>query len=295
MDVLTEKYFKAALKSLGPEEFKSAILSFKINVAKGEKFYSHLGEHHFYEDGSDRSYYDRFSVLDTIVDSCMALSKRYYDYTMPLECGVDFGDMSSMVSGQRRGNYLYALQEFFTLHPEDEMVLGKKFRDFYKDHKYKVLYLYYDRAGNQNAKIKTDKANYIKNAIEFNDDNTPSGWTVYLMNEGQATIYQEEEFNLAKQLMGESVPGLPKLKIDKLRCKCLTSSLKLSKIIVKTEQKTGTKTIHKDKSSEKLPLPSRPMFSTNFSDAFKYWICREDFFNVVNIHEVYIGVDPSIN
>ena len=150
-------------------------------------------------------------------------------------------------------------------------------------------------ARNQNAKIKADKANYIKNAIEFNDDNTPSGWTVYLMNEGQATIYQEEEFNLAKQLMGESVPGLPKLKIDKLRCKCLTSSLKLSKIIVKTEQKTGTKTIHKDKSSEKLPLPSRPMFSTNFSDAFKYWICREDFFNVVNIHEVYIGVDPSIN
>lgn len=293
LDILTDGYFKQTLKALGPEEFRSAILSFKINVSKGEQFYSHLGDHHFYEDGTDISYFEKFSIFDTIKDSCKSMSKRYYDIDSPVECGVDFGDMSSMVTGQRRGNYLYALKEFYTLHPEDEMTLGAKFRDFYQDHKYKILYMYYDRAGNQNAKMKTDKANYLKNAIEYLPDGSSSGWIVHLMNEFQGNIYQEEEFNLAKQLMGESVPGLPKLRIDKLKCKCLTSSLKLTKIILKTD-KMGTRTIHKDKSSEKLPLQSRPMFSTNFSDAFKYWICRPDFFDVANIHNVYSGMDPSV-
>jgi hypothetical protein len=229
----------------------------------------------------------------TIVDGCKSLSKKYYDIEAPLECGVDFGDMSSMVTGQYRGNYLYGLKEFYTLHPEDEAILGEKFREFYKEHKRKVLYLYYDRAGNQNAKIKADKANYLKNAIMYYPDGTLSNWEVHLMSEGQATIYQEEEFNLAKIIMGNIVPGLPILKIDKLKCPCLTSSLKLTKIIIKTDR-TGSRTIHKDKSSEKLPLLSRPMFSTNFSDAFKYWICRSDFFDRVNIHDLYIGVAPSI-
>lgn len=294
LDNLTDNYFKSTLKALGPEEFRSAILSFKINVAKGEKFYSYLGDQHFYEDGTNLSYFNQFSILGSkIVDGCKSLSSKYYDINSPLECGVDFGDMSSMVSGQYRGNYLYALKEFYTLNPEDEMVLGAKFREFYREHKYKVLYMYYDRSGNNNAKIKMDKASYLKSAIEYNPDGTNSGWTVHLMSEGQATIYQEEEFNLAKTIMGNMVPGLPILKIDKLKCPCLTNSLKLTKITVKVD-KVGSRTIHKDKSSEKLPLPSRPMFSTNFSDAFKYWICRQSFFEKVNVHSVYQGVDPSV-
>lgn len=294
LDNLTDNYFKSTLKALGPEEFRSAILSFKINVAKGEKFYSYLGDQHFYEDGTNLSYFNQFDILGSkIVDGCKSLSSKYYDINSPLECGVDFGDMSSMVSGQYRGNYLYALKEFYTLNPEDEMVLGAKFREFYREHKYKVLYMYYDRSGNNNAKIKMDKASYLKSAIEYNPDGTNSGWTVHLMSEGQATIYQEEEFNLAKTIMGNMVPGLPILKIDKLKCPCLTNSLKLTKITVKVD-KVGSRTIHKDKSSEKLPLASRPMFSTNFSDAFKYWICRQSFFEKVNIHSVYQGVDPSV-
>ena len=294
LDNLTDNYFKSTLKALGPEEFRSAILSFKINVAKGEKFYSYLGDQHFYEDGTNLSYFNQFDILGSkIVDGCKSLSSKYYDINSPLECGVDFGDMSSMVSGQYRGNYLYALKEFYTLNPEDEMVLGAKFREFYREHKYKVLYMYYDRSGNNNAKIKMDKASYLKSAIEYNPDGTNSGWTVHLMSEGQATIYQEEEFNLAKTIMGNMVPRLPILKIDKLKCPCLTNSLKLTKITVRVD-KVGSRTIHKDKSSEKLPLASRPMFSTNFSDAFKYWICRQSFFEKVNIHSVYHGVDPSV-
>lgn len=292
IDVLTQGYLVNNLKMLGPEEFKSAILSFRIAVSQGEKFYGNIREDHFFDDGSNNEYYDRFSIMDTIEDSSLAL--RYIDHNAKLECGVDFGDMSSMVTGQHRGNYLYALKEFYTLAPENEIQLGEKFRNFYKHHKVKYLDMYYDRSGNQNAKTKRDWASALKKAIEFLPDGTSSGWHVELKSLNQSTIYQEEEYNFAKTLMLGTTYGLPKLLIDRFKCKCLKSSLELTKIIVKTD-KLGSRTIHKDKSSEKLPLASRPMFSTNFSDAFKYWIYRRDFVQFVNTDGSSGGMDPSFH
>ena len=291
IDILTEGYFADSLKALGIEEFKSAILSLKINLKKGEKFYGSLGEHHFYDDGVITEYYNKFSLTDEIEESSLAL--RYVDHNAKLEAGVDFGDMCSLVSAQPRGNYLYCLKEFYTLAPENEIQLAKKFRDFYKFHKVKVLDMYYDRSGNQNAKTKRDWANALKNAIEF-ENGTSTGWTVNLMSLNQSTIYQDEEYAFAKALMGETTAGLIKLKIDKFQCKCLKSSLELTKIKLKTFTTTGSRTLHKDKSSESLPILLRPMYSTNFSDAFKYLIYRRNFVDLVNTSSAYSGMDPSV-
>jgi hypothetical protein len=277
VDILTQGFFKDSLKALGIEEFKSAICSFKINLTKGEKFYGNLGEHHFYDDGVINSYYDKFSITDTIEESSLAL--RYINHEAKLEAGVDFGDMCSFVTGQPRGNYLYLLKEFYTLAPENEVQLAKKFRDFYKYHKVKILDMYYDRSGNQNSKTKRDWASNVKKAIEF-ENGVATGWIVNLMSEGQGTIYQEQEFNFVKAMMAEGVVNLPKLKIDKFQCKCLKSSLELTKILVK-QDKNGSRTIHKDKSTEKLAMHLRPMYSTNFADAFKYFVYRHRWADLV--------------
>ncbi len=291
MDILTEGYFADSLKALGIEEFKSAILSLKINLKKGEKFYGNLGEHHFYDDGILNDYYDRYLLTDEIEESSLAL--RYIDHNAKLEGGMDFGDMCSLITAQPRGNYLYCLKEFYTLAPENEIQMGQKFREFFKHHKVKVLDLYYDRSGNQNSKTKRDWANAVKKAIEF-ENGVSTGWVVNLMSENQATIYQEEEFQFAKAMMGETTKGLLKLKIDKFQCKCLKSSLELTKIKVKKDTKTGSASIHKDKSSESLPILLRPMYSTNFSDAFKYLIYRRALVDLVNDHSSYTGMDPSV-
>jgi hypothetical protein len=291
VDILTEGYFADSLKALGIEEFKSAILSLKINLKKGEKFYGNLGEHHFYDDGVITEYYNKFSLTDEIEESSLAL--RYVDHNAKLECGVDFGDMCSIVTAQPRGNYLYCLKEFYTLPPENENELGKKFRDFYKNHKCKVLDMYYDRSGNQNAKVKRDRASYLKTAIEF-ENGVSTGWTVNMMSLNQQTIYQDEEFDFAKAFMGETIAGLLKLKIDKFQCKCLKSSLELTKIKIKSFTGTGSRRLYKDKSSESLPILLRPMYSTNFSDAFKYLIYRRNFVEMVNPHSQYSGMDPSV-
>jgi len=289
-DILQEGFFKDTYKALGPEEFKSAILSFKSELKKGEKFYGNLGEHHFYDDGVFTEYYDKFNLTDEIEESSLAL--RYIDHNAKLECGVDFGDMCSVVTAQPRGNYLYCLKEFYTLAPENEIQLGKKFRVFYKHHKMKVLDMYYDRSGNQNSKTKRDWANALKTAIEF-ENGVSTGWTVNLMSLNQATIYQDEEFAFAKALMGETTATLIKLKIDKFQCKCLKSSLELTKIKIKIDAK-GSRTLHKDKSSESLPILLRPMYSTNFSDAFKYLIYRRSFVDQVNTHSQFTGMEPGV-
>ena len=222
VDILTDGFFADSLKALGIEEFKSAILSFKVNITKGEKFYGNLGEHHFYDDGVITEYYSKFSLTDEIEESSLAL--RYIDHNAKLEGGMDFGDMCSLVMAQPRGNYLYCHKEFYTLAPENEIQMAQKFREFYKYHKVKILDLYYDRSGNQNASTKRDWANAVKNAIEW-ENGSSTGWIVNLMSEGQGTIYQDQEFAFAKAFMGETTAGLLKLKIDKFQCKCLKSSL----------------------------------------------------------------------
>jgi hypothetical protein len=290
VDMLTDGYFSDSLKALGIEEFKSAILSFKIDIKKGEKFYGQLGEHHFYDDGIISSYYDSVLLTDDIEESSLAL--RYIDRNAPIDCGVDFGSMCSMVTAQERGNYLYCLKEFFTLAPESSQELGNKFRNFYKNHNTKILNMYYDRSGNQYAKVKRDWATEVKNAIMFLPDGSSSGWHVNLMSLDQSVITQEEEYNLAKHMMAGTAKGLPALKIDRFSCKHLKSSLELSKIIVKTDKK-GSKSIHKDKSSEKLPIHLLPMFSTNFSDAFKYLIYRPQWSKLVSSVATFSGFAPE--
>jgi hypothetical protein len=289
-DILQEGFFRDTFKALGAEEFKSAILSFKVSITRGEKFYGNLGEHHFYTDGVLNGYYDRFMLTDTIEETSQAL--RYLDHSAGLEIGVDFGDQLSIVVAQRRGSYLYCLKDFHTLPPDSVKEIAEKFREFFKHHKRKVIEMFYDRAGNIGKKIKRDWASDLKNAIEFKGG-VATGWVVNLRSEGQGTIYQEEEFTFAKALLGETVDGLPKVKIDKLQCKHLKSSLELTKIIVKID-KVGSKSIHKDKSSEKLPMDLRPMYSTNFSDAFKYLIYRRDFVDQIDRGQDYGNMDPGI-
>nr|WP_317631394.1 hypothetical protein [uncultured Flavobacterium sp.] len=290
VDILTEGYFSDSLKALGVEEFKSAILSLKVNIKKGEKFYINLGDHHFFDDGVIPGYYDKFLLTDEIEETSLAL--KYIDHNAEIDAGMDFGDMSSMVLGQLRGNYIYILKELHTLAPENEVQMAQKFRNFFKHHKRKVLNLYYDRSGNQNSQTKRDWANDVKNAIEYSFGNA-TGWTVNLMSLNQGTIYQEQEYNFCKTLMLGTNTELPKLLIDKFQCKHLKSSLELTKIKVKTDR-NGTRTIHKDKSSESLALHLRPMYSTNYSDAFKYFIYRKAFTQHTKSNGVSTFTTPSV-
>lgn len=288
-DILREGYFEDALKSLGPEEFKSAILSLPVDIKQGEKFYINLDEHHFFDDGINNDFYLNINLMDVKATS---RALRYCKHDRKLEAGIDFGNMLSLVVGQTQNRYLYLLKNFYTLPPQSTRELANQFIEFFKEHKEKRLDLYHDRSGNQYKAIKRDWATEIKNFIEYREDGTRTGWTVTLMNEGQDTIYQEEEYQFVKELMAESNSGLPRLRIDQFQCKQLKSSLTLAKMIVK--EKEGKRSIHKNKTSEKLQAEQLPMFSTNFSDAFKYLVFRPEWVNKTRKRGSFIGFDPSV-
>ncbi|OBQ56101.1 hypothetical protein JJL45_05190 [Tamlana sp. s12] len=293
VDILTPGYFSDALKALGIEEFKTAVLSFKAQIKKGEKFYMNLGEHHFYDDGVIDKYYEKYAIGEEF--KSVSLGLKYVQHNKPLDCGVDFGDMCSMVVGQERGNFYYCLKNFYTLAPESSKELAKKFLDFFEHHHKgaKVLNMYYDRSGNQYQKVKRDWANELKDHI-IKHDGKSTGWVVNLMSRNQSVIYQEEEYNFAKKFMGEYYKELPKLKIDKYQCKELKSSLELTKTKIRKNTRTGSMSIHKDKSSESLALHLRPLYSTNFSDAFKYLIYRTNWVKTAD-RKVNTGMTaPSI-
>lgn len=279
-DILTPGYFEDALDALGPEEFKSAILTLTPTLKDGEKFYPSLGAHHFLIDGVNRSYYEKYPS-EKLKGSSLAL--KYIAHDKPLNCGVDFGDMCSLFVGQEIGSYSYPQRFFHTLPPSGSKQLAKKFTDFYKHHKKKVLHMYYDRSGNQYSKIKRDWASEVKKYIEI-QDGVKTGWTVILMSKKQATILQEQEYRLMDMILSESNPKLPKVRMELYGCKEPKSSMELAKIEIKTGR-NGTKSVHKNKTSESLPREKLPMNSTNASDAVKYYYCRPDWLEVVAFKE----------
>ncbi|WP_372744285.1 hypothetical protein [Lutibacter sp.] len=269
-DILTPGYFKDSLEALGIEEFKSAVISLRPTLKKGEKFYINLNDSHFYEDGIIASYYDKFKIGDKVEQSSLAL--KYIDHNREIDAGVDFGSMCSMVTGQDLGKTVYLLKNFYTLPPESSKELAEQYLNFYKHHKRKVLNLYYDRSGNQYSSIRRDWVSELADYIEYKDG-ISTGWTVNLMNKNQATIMQEEEYNLMKNMLGGYDENLPDVKIDKFGCRELKSSMELAKTKIKVKP-NGSKTIHKEKSSEKLAHVKLPMLSTNMSDGAKYFFFR---------------------
>lgn len=275
-DILRLDYFKKQLEGLGPEGFRPAILSMKHEVKQGEKFYPYLTDKNFYDGGIIEGFFDNYGFGDQVIISSDGL--KYINNRQKLEGGMDFGDMNSLVIGQEQGWVQRILKNFWTLE-QNEVAIAEDFRNFFKNHKMKVLDLYYDRSGNQNHKTGNDRASAIKRHIEFENDRA-TGWKVNLMSVGQATIFQEEEFNLMMAVLSETNTKLPKLLIDRLQAKELKSSMEVAKQIIKPDRH-GIRRIKKDKSSESIPMQRRPMWSTNMSDALKYYMCRPKYMNIM--------------
>lgn len=293
LDILTPEYVFDQLEVLGWEEFKQSVLSFKSKLEEGERFYTGLADHHFYDDGINNTIAMRTGIKDNKND-CTVL--RYWDPHAPLDVGVDFGKMISMVVAQDHGKYYRCLKNHFTLIPESSKELGKKFRDFWSPHVNRRIKMYYDRSGNQYESNGRDWASEVKKHIEFDENGKPTGWSVELMSREQGNIRQSQEHFFIKQVLQQTTKGLPILLIDRYQCRELKSSLELSKITIGIEVRTGIRYIKKDKSSESLPVAKLPLQSTNMSDAFKYLMYRKCWTQLVKFsrEELPTGLDGGV-
>jgi len=274
-DILTLEYFKNLFESLDFEEFKSSVLSIKAKLELNARFYGNLRPVHFYFDSYNYDYYDQFGLMDNISQNSLGL--KHILHSQPLEAGFDAGNMMSLAIGQPSPPNVYrVLKAFHTLSPLWIRDLADLFLSFFLHHRHKVLHLYYDRSANQYARAKRDFASKLKHDIEHTRDGKPSGWHVILMSVGQANISHAQEFDFMNELMSNRNRALPSLLIDAHECRNLKSSLELAPLI-----KDGRGNIRKDKSSERLAPHRLPSESTNFSDAFKYLLCRKHWLKLV--------------
>ena len=270
VDILTADWFSDAIAS-GLSDLHSAILSIRQSLESGDRFYTRLSARNFYFDGVDENVYDSLGMFDE--PDCRIL--RYLKLDSPLYSGVDFGNMCSMSvsqEGREGGRYIARILKFiYTLAPEYIEDLGTKFRKFFEPMKRKVLYLYYDRAGNAYRSVKQDQVSKLKQAIEVDSTTGQrTGWVVHLMSLNQGDIRQSQEYGFMISLLGEEDPRLPLVLIDAYQCKPLKCSLEKAR----TKVKNGI--VYKNKSSEKLPVPDLPLKSTNPSDSFKYLLMTKD-------------------
>lgn len=289
VDILTEGYFFEQFQDLEFEDYKTSILSMPPSLEPGARFYGNLSAQHFYADGYNYDFYDKYGLRDNITQSSRGL--RYIHAHEKLECGVDFGNMIGMVIGQEQWPNYRLLKNLHVLTPQWIPDLAKAFTEFFHDHKHKELDMYFDRAANAYRKQKQDLATKLKNAIEKQEVNgqmRSTGWRVNLMSIGQGNISHTDEFDLMNDLMRGDVKGLPQLLIDQFECKELKGSLELAPV-----EKDTKGNIKKVKKSEKFPVKRLPMESTNYSDAFKYLICRKKYLDVVKSRQQIIMSDPS--
>lgn len=270
IDVLTLDYARRLYNgALELHEFLKSVMGMRPGLRRDARFYILFGDDHKYADGT-------FSG-EAAFDSS---ELKYLDPTKPIDGGMDFGRMMSLVIGQRDGALYRIHRNFYILPPEWIRELADSFLRFFSGHKEKTLNLYYDRAGNNYAAQQKDYAGDIKAAIEKDADGRRTGWTVNLMSRRQSNLLHDEEFGFMNVLLKGDNRNLPRLLVDSLNCPEMISSIELAKATVKF--KGQRRIVAKVKKSEKLELKKLPRLSTNLSDAFKYLMMRKEWLKVVS-------------
>lgn len=245
------------LMSLGWHEFKTSVLNILPDTVEN-LFYSGFGKSHLYH-ATNYDYYDSFGIRSDIDKS--SIGDKDVNHNKPLDAGMDFGNMNSLVIGQEWGNEYRALKFFHALDPLKISDLAKMFTDYYKFHKNKVLNYYYDRAAN--ARRPDSNISY---AEEFRRDilRNDSAWRVTLKSVGWPNVPHQDRRLLWLNILDDKNTRYPSFRMNEPNCSELKSSMQLA------PTKVVDGVVKKDKRSERKRLELLPTQSTNPSDALDY-------------------------
>lgn len=264
IDILTMDYARRLYDgALEHHEFLKSVLGLRPGVKRSARFYSLFGDAHKYFDGTRNG-----------VPAATSRDLVRLDPTRPLDGGMDFGNMLSLVVAQPDGAAYRVHRNFYELPPGWYRELADAFLAFFATHTHRVLNLYYDRAGNNYQRQGEDAAGKIKEAVERDGAGLRTGWTVNLMSRRQAVIGQHAEYGFMQELMRGDNAALPRLLVDAVNCPELVASIEGAKAEVK--YRGDSKLVKKVKRTEKLDIRKLPRLSTNFSDAFKYLMMRPE-------------------
>lgn len=155
------------------------------------------------------------------------------------------------------------LKEFFDWAPHDQSDIARAFNDFFGGQaQNRTIRLYYDRAAN---KRKEEYDQILSDAKILQRELESYGFKVYLMNEGQATVYHWMQYKLLSFVFSDKSNAIPRVTIDENECPNLCSSIMLS------PRKYTDGKIELDKTSErKVPLHLQAGLTTQLPSALIY-------------------------
>jgi len=199
--------------------------------------------------------YDHYHDLK-VVEDCRGDADLAFD--QPITLGVDWGaTINCCVACQVQGNELRALKNFYALgeNKETQYDLLDKFIQYYSHHRQKLVYLHYDKTGNNMTGItKLNRAQLAKQQLEA------KGWRVALMTRGQANPEHEKKHVVWSIILKEDNPRFPVFRINRGNCRELWISMTNASV-----KASGTGRIQKDKSSERSS--HNRQYATDLSDA----------------------------
>lgn len=274
LKILGMDYIRNQIKSIKDSvKLDSSIFSIRKYKVK-DMFFARFGKEHLFEDGYTYKYIDNYSIEDE-KKKCDITSRdlKYCNPNQPLIVGYDAGPFSSLIFAQeeKTNRVLRVLKDMWVITPNQQDELAEMIDSYFKHHRRKEIFLYYDRAANQRnpewrkhfpelQTLQDSDANLLYNAL------LKRGWMVHLLSKGQGTIYYPQHYRLLSLVFGKTSKW--RILIDRNECEALVSSINHSPIKRKEDM-----SVELDKSSErKLDYEDQAFYSTQLSSAFMYLI-----------------------
>lgn len=254
--VLGDKAILQMKAEMDPISYRIMILNEQVTNF-GNTFYPVLSSKHFYHPkANDKVIAIPLNQLNFKRDASYDEGPDDYNPNLPINLSLDFGKFTSMTIDQEYPTEVRFINVMYAYNggekPEDLDDLAKRFCDYYRMHKRKIVYLYGDKAG------KNTVANSKRNHFEqFADILRKNDWRVVMCKTGD--IEHLERHRFISKLHKEEDKRLPRIRHNADKCGDLKISLESAPMI-------GDK---KDKSSEGNSS-IKPQHATHLSDAYDY-------------------------
>lgn len=243
--VLGEPYFKNLKESLSQMQWDVEVMNKRLKKLPNSFYPNFLPSRHCVWNTYHYQEQDNGLVIPSDSDC---------DSNRPIDLSWDFNAaFTSFIVTQEHGNEERFLNALFVKESDTNVVdaAATLFCDTYQGHRKKEVAIYGDRNGNN----KSAGSNYtfyqqIVNKL------TERGWTCRMMVEGLDPDHRLKHF-LLNEMLAETNPRLPLVRINQNKCKNLIISIQQSPI---------TPDWKKNKTSEKYLLLQE--HATHFSDCF---------------------------
>jgi len=254
-------------KDLPAFVYRTAILNMRLFLTQ-EAFYPELSETRHTYDAYNYGHIEKNEFGKPVADD--SRKDGDVDPELPLHGALDYGaHINTLTLGQYAFRGFNVVKGLEVCHPKRLRDLAKLFLDYYKHHKAKIFFFYYDHTALNNNAVSD-----LSYADEWIALIKAGGWAVkkvYLGHTPAANIRYEM---WGKLLRGEH-PNLEKVRFNRNNCSFILESMRHAKI--KKGTGASKEDFKKDKDDERnIELDQRT--TTHYSDAVDtllYGICEK--------------------